>query len=144
MKIFVLAGLSVLTALGFTLAAQSSLKMEFVNVPAGEFVMGCSNGDSGCKPDESPRHRVQVTKGFEIGKYEVTQAQWMAIMQTNPSANKGENHPVETVSKLEIQDFKAQCSQRRLPIASANRGRMGMRRTRRRIRRTRSAWCEKL
>ena len=79
MKIFVLAGLSVLTALGFTLAAQSSLKMEFVNVPAGEFVMGCSNGDSGCKPDESPRHRVQVTKGFEIGKYEVTQAQWMAI-----------------------------------------------------------------
>ena len=74
MKIFVLAGLSVLTALGFTLAAQSSLKMEFVNVPAGEFVMGCSNGDSGCKPDESPRHRVQVTKGFEIGKYEVTQS----------------------------------------------------------------------
>jgi len=84
---------------------RNAIGMEFVRIPPGEFMMGCSPGDSQCNGDETPRHRVQVTKGFEIGKYEVTQAQWVALMQTNPSANRGDNHPVETVSKIEAGDF---------------------------------------
>jgi formylglycine-generating enzyme required for sulfatase activity len=86
--------------------------MEFVTVSPGEFMMGCSNGDADCKPDENPRHRVQITKSFEIGKYEVTQAQWVALMQTNPSGGKGDSRPVDTVSKIEAQDFIAKLNAR--------------------------------
>jgi formylglycine-generating enzyme required for sulfatase activity len=81
--------------------------IEFVKVAPGEFMMGCSSNDSACNGDELPRHRVQITKSFEIGKHEVTQAQWMAVMGNNPSGNKGDTLPVETVSKLEIQEFMA-------------------------------------
>ena len=81
--------------------------MEFVKIAPGEFMMGCSKDDKECNPDENPRHRVQITKSFEIGKYEVTQAQWVAVMQTNPSSNKSDTRPVETISKLEAQDFIA-------------------------------------
>jgi formylglycine-generating enzyme required for sulfatase activity len=84
---------------------RNAIGMDFVKIAPGEFMMGCSKDDKECNPDENPRHRVQITKSFEIGKYEVTQAQWVAIMQTNPSSNKSDTHPVETVSKLEAQDF---------------------------------------
>jgi formylglycine-generating enzyme required for sulfatase activity len=84
---------------------RNAIGMDFVKIAPGEFMMGCSKDDKECNPDENPRHRIQITKGFEIGKYEVTQAQWVAIMQTNPSSNKSDTRPVETVSKLEAQDF---------------------------------------
>ena len=60
-----------------------------------------------CNPDEKPRHRVQITKGFELGKYEITQAQWVAATQSNPSGGKGDNRPVENISKFEAQEFIA-------------------------------------
>ena len=84
---------------------RNAIGMEFVSIPPGEFMMGCSPNDDRCGADENPRHRVQISKAFEIGKYEVTQAQWVALMQTNPSGSKGDMRPVETVSKLEAQDF---------------------------------------
>lgn len=91
---------------------KNSIGMEFVKIAPGEFMMGCSNvqpasaGDSAdCNDDEKPVHRVQITKAFEIGKFEVTQAQWQAVMGSNPSANKGDNRPVETVSKDEVHEF---------------------------------------
>jgi len=110
--IFIGAAFTVVAAFGYSLRAQDrpvakAAGMEFVKIPAGEFMMGCSPGDNLCNTDESPRHRVQITKSFEIGKYEVTQAQWTALMQTNPSSVKGDNRPVETVSKLEAQTFVA-------------------------------------
>ena len=55
--------------------------------------------------DEKPAHRVRITKAFEIGKYEVTQAQWQAVMGTNPSVLCGEDRPVESITKAEAQDF---------------------------------------
>jgi len=85
--------------------AKNAIGMEFVKVAPGEFVMGCSTIDSACDADEKPAHRVQITKAFEIGKYEVTQAQWQAVMGSNPSTIKGDNRPVETVSKNEAHDF---------------------------------------
>lgn len=92
-----------------TLLAQKppAIGMEFVKIASGEFMMGCSKGDNACNDDENPRHRVQISKSFEIGKFEVTQSQWVAVMQTNPSSNKGDTRPVETVSKLEAQEFIA-------------------------------------
>jgi formylglycine-generating enzyme required for sulfatase activity len=86
---------------------RNAIGMDFVKIAPGEFMMGCSKDDQECNPDEKPRHRIQITKSFEIGKYEVTQAQWVAIMQSNPSSDKGDTRPVETVSKLEAQDFIA-------------------------------------
>jgi formylglycine-generating enzyme required for sulfatase activity len=86
---------------------NSALGMEFVKIAPGEFAMGCSTEDNDCTADEKPAHRVQITKAFEIGRYEVTQAQWQAVMGSNPSTIKGDDHPVETVSKNDAHDFLA-------------------------------------
>src|SRR5215475_213077 len=84
---------------------QSAVSMEFVKIVPGEFMMGCSVGDIDCNDDERPIHHVQITKAFQIGKFEVTQAQWQGLMGSNPSTIKGDNHPVETISKDEAQEF---------------------------------------
>ena len=84
---------------------KNAIAMEFVKIAPGEFTMGCSQGDEQCNADEKPAHQVQITKAFEIGKYEVTQAQWMAVMSANPSTIKGDDRPVETIAKTEAQDF---------------------------------------
>jgi formylglycine-generating enzyme required for sulfatase activity len=105
-----LAGLSVLAQ--SPNPAKNAIGMEFVKIAPGEFVMGCSTGDNDCNADEQPAHRVQITKAFEIGKYEVTQAQWQAVMGSNPSTIKGDDHPVETVSKNDAHDFLAHLNAR--------------------------------
>jgi formylglycine-generating enzyme required for sulfatase activity len=103
---------------GLALIAQSpppnknALSMEFVRIAPGEFVMGCSPADNDCSADEKPAHHVQITKAFEIGKYEVTQSQWQSIMGSNPSTIKGDDHPVETVSKNDAHDFLARLNAR--------------------------------
>lgn len=93
-------------------SGKNALGMEFVKIAPGEFMMGCSAGDSDCDADEKPEHRVQITKAFEIGKYEVTQFQWQALMGSNPSTIKGDDHPVETVSKQDADDFLAKLTAR--------------------------------
>jgi formylglycine-generating enzyme required for sulfatase activity len=86
-------------------AAKPPAQIEFVKIPPGEFMMGCVKGDTDCIEDEVPTHKVQLTKGFEMGKYEVTQAQWEALMGSNPSDDKGPNIPVDNVSKDDIHAF---------------------------------------
>jgi formylglycine-generating enzyme required for sulfatase activity len=54
----------------------SDPRIEFVPIPAGEFVMGSEAGF----PDERPPHRVRITRSFQMGKYEVTQKEWAAVM----------------------------------------------------------------
>jgi len=78
----------------------SNFQIEMVFVKGGTFKMGYHNGDS----DEKPVHRVTVSD-FYIGKYEVTQKQWRAIMGNNPSYFKGDNLPVENVSWDDVQEF---------------------------------------
>jgi formylglycine-generating enzyme required for sulfatase activity len=85
--------------------ATPNLRWRFVAIPAGEFDMGCSPGDGDCDNDEKPRHRVRISKGFEIGKYEVTQAMWESVMGSNPSDFKGPDLPVEQVSWDDVQQF---------------------------------------
>jgi formylglycine-generating enzyme required for sulfatase activity len=92
--------------------AASGLDMKFVTVVPGEFMMGCSEGDESCNADEHPLHRVRITKAFDIGAYEVTQAQWTSVMGTNPSASRGDTLPVETVSRTEVDDFLSQLNAR--------------------------------
>jgi formylglycine-generating enzyme required for sulfatase activity len=95
----------------------------FVRIRAGEFLMGAKNGLN----DEQPVHRVRIGRGFEMGKFEVTQAQWESLMalpqgahvssdkekaapvkaekDTNPSHFKGSTLPVENVSWDDVQQF---------------------------------------
>jgi formylglycine-generating enzyme required for sulfatase activity len=89
--------------------AKNPAQIEFVKIAPGEFMMGCVEGDKDCLEDEVPRHKVRLTKGFEIGKYEVTQAQWEAVLgrAATTSANKGPKNPVDSVNKAEIYAFLA-------------------------------------
>jgi formylglycine-generating enzyme required for sulfatase activity len=77
--------------------------MEMVLVHGGTFMMGSPESK---KPgiEETPQHSVTVPD-FYMGKYEVTQAQWRAVMGTNPSFFKGDNLPVENVSWLDAKEF---------------------------------------
>jgi formylglycine-generating enzyme required for sulfatase activity len=79
----------------------AELSSSFVKIPAGEFMMGSKNGND----NEKPVHRVRISRPFEMGKYEVTQAQWEAVMGNNPSYFKGANLPVEIVSWNDVQQF---------------------------------------
>ena len=72
--------------------------MYFVSIPPGNFLMGCSADDRDCNADEKPAHSVWITRPFEIGKYQVTQAEYEAVTTVNPSHSKGANLPVEGVS----------------------------------------------
>jgi len=82
-----------------------NLNIEMVAVKGGNFFMGCTaeQGDQ-CWDDERPVQRVSVSDFF-IGKFEVTQAQWIAVMGNNPSFFKGDNLPVECVSWNDVQEF---------------------------------------
>jgi formylglycine-generating enzyme required for sulfatase activity len=87
--------------------STNDLGMQFVSVSAGQVPMGCSEGAKPveCSADEKPRHTVQITRAFEIGKAEVTQEQWQAVMGTDPSRFKGDALPVEQVSFQDAQAF---------------------------------------
>ena len=74
-----------------------------VEVPAGEFRMGCSTG-AGLE-HEYPQHKVAITRPFYLGKYEVTQSQWIKVMGSNPSYFKSSGLPVENISWNDVQSF---------------------------------------
>ena len=95
---------------------------EMVVIPAGSFMMGSppdpeQDPFSNAKPvkigddNEKPQHRVNI-QSFAIGKYEVTQEQWFAVMGNNPSSNKGRTLPVENVSWNDAQLFVQKLSQK--------------------------------
>lgn len=73
----------------------------FVQIPAGEFMMGAENGNV----DERPVHKVRISGGLEMSKYEVTQKQWQELMGNNPSAFKGADLPVQKVTWDDAQSF---------------------------------------
>ena len=80
-------------------------QIEMVFVKGGTFTMGATPEQGrDAVFDEKPVHSVTVSD-FYIGKYEVTQAQWEAVMGENPSHFKGENRPVDSVSWNDIQEF---------------------------------------
>jgi formylglycine-generating enzyme required for sulfatase activity len=88
-------------------SSTNDLGMQFAPITPGQFPMGCSEGVKPveCSAEEKPRHTVQITKGFEIGKTEVTGKQWVAVMGSNPSLYKGDNLPVEQVTFHDVQAF---------------------------------------
>ena len=85
----------------------NSIGMTFVRIPAGQFLMGSDSELA--YADEQIRTRVLLQSSFWMGKYEVTQGQWQAVMGENPSefSNCGPDCPVESVSWEEILGFLA-------------------------------------
>lgn len=86
---------------------------EMVRIPAGSFLMGSPETETGRSGDEGPLHRVTLP-AYYLGKYEVTQGQWKALMGSNPSFNKscGDTCPVENVSWDEVQEYIRRLNQK--------------------------------
>jgi formylglycine-generating enzyme required for sulfatase activity len=93
----------------------NGLRLELAWIPKGSFEMGCSPGDEECNGDERPNHQVFLD-GFWIGRHEVMQDQWKAVMGSNPSTNEGGERPVESVRWEEAREFTRKLGQElRLP-----------------------------
>ncbi len=86
----------------FTLPGGAT--MEMIYVAPGSFTMGSPSSEDGHEDDET-QHRVTLTKGYWLGKYEVTQRQWESVMGDNPSIFKGPDRPVESISWDDCQKF---------------------------------------
>jgi formylglycine-generating enzyme required for sulfatase activity/tRNA A-37 threonylcarbamoyl transferase component Bud32 len=80
------------------------IKLEMVLIPAGVFKMGSPASEPGRQPNET-QHEVTLTKPYYLGKHEVTQDQWEAVMGYNPSNVKGTKLPVTMVSWNNCQEF---------------------------------------
>lgn len=99
---------------------QNSLGMSFVLIPQGNFMMGSNEGSS----DEKPVHEVGIRGELYLGRYEVTQAEWRAVMGTNleqqrdkanpswPLRGQGDNYPMYYVSWNEAQEFIRRLNER--------------------------------
>jgi len=108
-----------------TIDLGRGVKMEFVLIPGGEFMMGSKDsaaevarkgkGEEKWYTDEHPQHIVRISGPFYMGKFEVTQAQYRAIMGSNPSHFKGNEKelPVEIVSWDEAVEFCRKLSKTR-------------------------------
>ena len=91
---------------------DDATNIEMLLVPPGSFEMGCTESNPfECPTAELPRRQVTITKAFYLGRHEVTQAQWTAVMGSNPSAFQGKpypdsaNHPVDSVLRTDARAF---------------------------------------
>ncbi|MBR6435520.1 MAG: SUMF1/EgtB/PvdO family nonheme iron enzyme, partial [Thermoguttaceae bacterium] len=85
----------------------NNVEFAFRWCPAGKFMMGSI---------PAQQHSVILTQGFWMMETEVTQKQWKAIMDSNPSCFKGDDLPVEQVSWNDCQEFCQKCSQMSFPV----------------------------
>jgi formylglycine-generating enzyme required for sulfatase activity len=86
--------------------------MKLVLIPAGKFMMGSPDSEQGRNKSEGPQHEVVISKPFYMGVTEVTQAQYEAVMGTNPSNFKDATNPVEMVSLTDATEFCKKLSEK--------------------------------
>ena len=100
------------TGLPWRVRAKGS-GVELLLVPPGEFLRGASPDDPEAAADERPQHSVQVAEPFYLGRYEVTQDEWRAVLGDDPSffaapvADPPRRHPVEQVALFRVHEFLA-------------------------------------
>ena len=80
------------------------VNLAMILIPQGKFIMGSPLSEPGHKDDEL-QHQVVFSRPYFIGKYEVTQEQWEAVMGDNPSQTKGAKLPVTNISWNDCQNF---------------------------------------
>lgn len=95
----------------------NGITMEFVFIPAGEFMMGSPSNERGLNSDEGPQHRVRISKGFYMGQTEVTQGQYRAVMGSEPWSGKSYvqqsyNNPAVYVSWDDALEFCKKLTQK--------------------------------
>ena len=88
-----------------SIPVKYGISIDMVRVEAGTFTMGATAEMKNTEDSEKPTHRVTLTNDYYIGKYEVTQALWQAVMGDDPSYFKGDNLPVEAVTWDDCQEF---------------------------------------
>ncbi len=90
----------------------SAKSLRLIRLPAGTFRMGSDVSDAAREQSEEPRHVVTIPDEFYMGVFEITQAQWTAVMNTNPSQFRGNpDLPVETVDWFDVQEFTQNLSE---------------------------------
>lgn len=104
----------------FTENLKDKAKLEMVQIPAGEFLMGSVQDErNSIHENELPQHKVNLPE-FYLGKYEVTQAQWKVVaslpkinidLKADPSEFKDDDLPVESITWDEAVEFCARLSQ---------------------------------
>ena len=99
------SGSSSLSDNTLTIPVKNGINIEMVKVEAGSFNMGATPEMKSPYEVEKPVHRVTLTNNYYVGKYEITQALWQAVMGSNPSHFKGDALPVEQVSWKDCQKF---------------------------------------
>ena len=98
--------------LGKPVEFTNSIGMKFRLIPPGEFLMGEADGTAQ-DDDEKPQHLVRISQPYYLGVYPVTQAEYAAVLKTNPSHFKGNDRlPVENVSWDDTQGFLKTLMQR--------------------------------
>jgi sulfatase modifying factor 1 len=118
---------SLLMVCATSAAYSQPVNIEMVYAEGGTFLMGCDdsrdNVDGGCDTDEKPAHKVSL-RSFYIGKYEITQGEWEAVMGSNPSnfSGCGNNCPVEEVSWYDALVFcnKLSVKNSKMPVYKIN------------------------
>ncbi|MEI6772523.1 MAG: bifunctional serine/threonine-protein kinase/formylglycine-generating enzyme family protein [Planctomycetota bacterium] len=80
------------------------VNLAMILIPQGKFMMGSPFSEPGHKSDEA-QHQVVLSRPYFIGKNEVTQEQWEAVMGDNPSQTKGAKLPVTNISWNDCQNF---------------------------------------
>ena len=88
----------------FQLDLGNNVTLEMMSIPEGSFIMGTPENELGRSNDENPQHQVTLAPFF-MSKYPITQAQYLAVINTNNSTFKGSNKPVENVSWLDCIKF---------------------------------------
>jgi formylglycine-generating enzyme required for sulfatase activity len=90
---------------------QKPMPANMVRIAGGTFTMGSPASEAG-RVDDEMQHSVTISKPFYIGKYEVTQKEWVEAMGSNPSRFKGDNLPVERVSWYDAIEYCNKRSER--------------------------------
>ena len=87
------------------LQLSDNVMLEMIYIPPGDFLMGSPDDEYMRQPDEGPVTKVTISKGFYMGKYVVTQQQWEALMEYNPSTfHRFEDSPQRPVDRVSWED----------------------------------------
>ena len=95
---------------GKTFSLPGGGEMAFVWIEPGVFQMGSPESERGRDSDEGPVHEVEISRGFWLGRYEVTQGQWEGVMGTTPWSGRDyvqsfSSHPAVYISWSDVQRF---------------------------------------